>query len=45
MDLFGGEPLIAFDTVKEIVEYAKEEEKKYNKEIRFTMTTNATLLK
>lgn len=44
VDLFGGEPLIAFDTVKEIVEYAKEEEKKYNKEIRFTMTTNATLL-
>lgn len=44
VDLFGGEPLIAFDVVKEIVEYAKKEEKKYDKEIRFTMTTNATLL-
>ncbi|SUY57225.1 transcriptional regulatory protein [Clostridium tetani] len=44
VDLFGGEPLIAFDTVKEIVEYAKKEEKKHNKVIRFTMTTNGTLL-
>lgn len=44
IDLFGGEPLLAFDTVKEIVEYAKAEQIKYNKNIRFTMTTNATLL-
>lgn len=44
VDLFGGEPLLAFDTVKEIVEYAKEQEKIHNKNIRFTMTTNATLL-
>ncbi|WP_010233515.1 thioether cross-link-forming SCIFF peptide maturase [Clostridium arbusti] len=44
VDLFGGEPLMAFDTVKEIVEYAKEQEKLHNKNIRFTMTTNATLL-
>ncbi len=44
VDLFGGEPLIAFDTVKAIVDYAKEAEKAYNKNIRFTMTTNATLL-
>ena len=44
VDLFGGEPLLAFDVVKEIIEYAKEQEKIYNKEIRFTMTTNATLL-
>lgn len=44
VDLFGGEPLIAFDTVKEIVEYTKEKEKNYNKCVRFTMTTNATLL-
>ncbi|WP_027625914.1 thioether cross-link-forming SCIFF peptide maturase [Clostridium lundense] len=44
VDLFGGEPLMAFDTVKEIVEYAKEQEKVHNKTIRFTMTTNATLL-
>lgn len=44
VDLFGGEPLMAMDTIKEIVDYAKVEEKKYNKNIRFTMTTNATLL-
>ncbi|MGG7164357.1 thioether cross-link-forming SCIFF peptide maturase [Clostridium ihumii] len=44
VDLFGGEPLMAMDTIKEIVDYAKVEEKKHNKNIRFTMTTNATLL-
>ncbi|WP_125152688.1 thioether cross-link-forming SCIFF peptide maturase [Clostridium rectalis] len=44
IDLFGGEPLIAFDVVKEIVEYAKQQEKVHNKTLRFTMTTNATLL-
>lgn len=44
IDLFGGEPLMAFNTIKEIVEYAKEQEKIHNKNIRFTMTTNATLL-
>lgn len=44
IDLFGGEPLLAFDTIKEIVEYAKEQGKLHNKNIRFTMTTNATLL-
>ncbi len=44
IDLFGGEPLMAFAAVKEIVEYGKEQEKICNKKIRFTMTTNATLL-
>ncbi|MCB2292314.1 thioether cross-link-forming SCIFF peptide maturase [Clostridium algoriphilum] len=44
VDLFGGEPLMAFDMIKEIVAYAKIQEKIYNKAIRFTMTTNATLL-
>ncbi len=44
VDLFGGEPLMVFDTIKEIVDYAKEKDKLYNKNIRFTMTTNATLL-
>lgn len=44
VDLFGGEPLLAFDVIKEIVEYAKEQQKLHNKVIRFTMTTNATLL-
>ncbi|SUY47399.1 six-Cys-in-45 modification radical SAM protein [Clostridium putrefaciens] len=44
VDLFGGEPLMAFEIIKEIVDYAKQQEKIYNKNIRFTMTTNATLL-
>jgi len=44
IDLFGGEPIIAFDVVKKIVDYAKEREEEYNKNIRFTLTTNATLL-
>ena len=44
VDLFGGEPLMAFNTIKEIVDYAREQEKIYNKNIRFTMTTNSTLL-
>lgn len=44
VDLFGGEPLMAFETVKQIVDYAREQEKLHNKVIRFTMTTNAMLL-
>jgi uncharacterized protein len=44
IDLFGGEPLMAFDAIKEIVDYGRELEKVHNKVIRFTMTTNATLL-
>ncbi|WP_411681050.1 thioether cross-link-forming SCIFF peptide maturase [Clostridium thailandense] len=44
IDLFGGEPLMAFNLIKEVVEYGKEQGKIHNKSIRFTMTTNATLL-
>ncbi len=33
-----------FDVVKQVVEYAREEEKKYNKNFRFTITTNGMLL-
>jgi uncharacterized protein len=44
IDLFGGEPLMAFNTIKEIVEYGKIKEKEHNKVIRFTMTTNGTML-
>jgi len=40
VDLFGGEPLMNFDAVKEIVAYGRELEKKHNKTIRFTLTTN-----
>lgn len=44
VDLFGGEPLMALETIKELVAYARIIEKEKNKNIRFTMTTNATLL-
>jgi uncharacterized protein len=44
VDFFGGEPLMNFDVVKELVRYGRQEEKKYGKNFRFTITTNAVLL-
>ncbi len=44
LDFFGGEPLLNFDTVKKLVEYGREAEKQYKKNIRFTITTNGSLL-
>ena len=44
IDLFGGEPTMIMDKIKEIIAYARENEKALGKNIRFTMTTNATLL-
>ena len=44
MDFFGGEPLMNFDLVKEVVKYARSKEKEYNKNFRFTITTNGVLL-
>jgi len=44
LDFFGGEPLMNFDVVKEIVAYARSKEKEYNKNFRFTLTTNGMLL-
>lgn len=44
IDFFGGEPLMNFDVVKQLVEYGREEEKKFGKNIRFTITTNGLLL-
>jgi uncharacterized protein len=44
VDFFGGEPLMNFDVVKELVYYGRELEKKYNKNFRFTITTNGVLL-
>ena len=44
VDFFGGEPLMNFDTVKNIVTKTRELEKSYNKNVRFTLTTNGTLL-
>ena len=40
VDFFGGEPLMNWDVVKQLVEYAREVEKKHNKNFRFTLTTN-----
>ena len=44
VDFFGGEPLMNFDVVKKLVEYARSVEKKYNKNFRFTLTTNGVLV-
>lgn len=44
IDFFGGEPLMNFDVVKELVEYGRKVEKQHNKNIRFTITTNGVLL-
>lgn len=44
VDFFGGEPLLNFDVVKKIVAYARQQEKIYSKQFRFTMTTNGVLL-
>lgn len=44
VDFFGGEPLMNFDLVKELVHYGRQLEKKNNKHFRFTITTNGILL-
>lgn len=44
LDFFGGEPLMNFDVVKQIVTYARSREKEFNKKFRFTITTNGLLL-
>lgn len=40
VDFFGGEPLMNFSVVKALTAYGRELEKRYNKEIAFTLTTN-----
>ena len=44
VDFFGGEPLMNFDVVKEMVAYARSIEKQHNKNFRFTLTTNGLLI-
>ena len=44
VDFFGGEPLMNFETIKELVEYGRKIEKEHNKHFRFTITTNGLLL-
>ncbi len=44
IDFFGGEPLMNFDVVTELVAYANQRGKEANKNFRFTLTTNGVLL-
>ena len=44
LDFFGGEPLMNFDVVKQLVAYGKERAAERGKTIRFTLTTNAYAL-
>ena len=44
VDFFGGEPLMNWKVVKKLVEYGRSIEKEYDKNFRFTLTTNGTLL-
>ena len=44
VDFFGGEPLMNFDTVKELVAYARMRECETGKRFRFTLTTNGMLI-
>ena len=44
VDFFGGEPLMNFDVVKQLVAYARSIEKEKGKHFRFTLTTNGVLI-
>ena len=44
VDFFGGEPLMNWDVVKQLVAYARSIEKQHNKNFRFTLTTNGVLI-
>ena len=44
VDFFGGEPLMNFDVIKDLVKYGRSIEEEKNKKFRFTLTTNGVLL-
>ena len=44
VDFFGGEPLMNWQVVKDLVAYGRSQEKLYGKQFRFTLTTNGVLL-
>ena len=44
VDFFGGEPLMNWDVVKQLVAYGRSQEPIHNKKFRFTLTTNGVLL-
>ena len=44
VDFFGGEPLMNWEVVKQLVAYARSIEKEHGKNFRFTLTTNGVLI-
>ena len=44
VDFFGGEPLMNWEVVKQIVTYARSQEPIHHKNFRFTLTTNGVLV-
>ena len=44
VDFFGGEPLMNWQVVKDLVAYGRGQEKLHDKNFRFTLTTNGVLL-
>ena len=44
VDFFGGEPLMNWDVVKQLVAYARTQEEPHHKKFRFTLTTNGMLI-
>ncbi len=44
VDFFGGEPLMNWQVVKDLVSYGRSLEEPYHKRFRFTLTTNGVLL-
>jgi uncharacterized protein len=44
VDFFGGEPLMNWQVVKDLVKYGREQELLHNKKFRFTLTTNGVLM-
>lgn len=44
VDFFGGEPLMNWQVVKDLIAYGREQEKIHDKNFRFTITTNGVLL-
>ncbi len=44
VDFFGGEPLLNWQVIKDLVAYGRSLEEPYHKKFRFTLTTNGVLL-
>lgn len=44
VDFFGGEPLMNWEVIKQLVAYGRSKEEEHHKKFRFTLTTNGVLL-